>query len=184
MGTNVIGHFKFLACMIDLCKAAPKCRIVIVSSKAHDMTKTINFDDFNRKKSYRKWQVYSETKLGNLLLVYKLNRLLEEKGVSNIIAVGCHPGYSNTNLQSHTVFKRLNYAFAQSAEMGAKPTVLAATGENVKAGSYCGPSGLFELNGEPKVNCKLNKAVFNTKLQDELWAKCEELTSANLADKL
>ena len=91
MGTNVVGHFKFAAVMYDLCKAAPHSRIVWVSSGAHKMGSKINFDDFNRDKSYSKWQVYGETKLGNLLMMAKMNRLFEEKGVSNVIAVGCHP---------------------------------------------------------------------------------------------
>jgi NAD(P)-dependent dehydrogenase (short-subunit alcohol dehydrogenase family) len=91
MGTNVVGHFKFAALMIDLCKSAALSRIVVVSSGAHSLTKKINLEDFNREKSYSKWQVYSETKLGNLLFVAKLNRLLEEKNLQNIVAVGCHP---------------------------------------------------------------------------------------------
>jgi NAD(P)-dependent dehydrogenase (short-subunit alcohol dehydrogenase family) len=91
MGTNVVGHFKFAACMIDLVKAAPKGRIVWVSSGAHHFAKRINFKDFNRDKRYAKWDVYSETKAGNLLLMMKMNRLFEEKGLTNLMAVGCHP---------------------------------------------------------------------------------------------
>lgn len=91
MGTNVVGHYKFAAEMIDLVKAAPAGRIVWVSSGAHLMTKWISFKDFNREKVYKKWGVYSETKLGNLVLMAKMNRIFEEKGIKNVIAVGCHP---------------------------------------------------------------------------------------------
>jgi len=186
MGTNVVGHFAFTAAMIDLCKAAPTSRIVAVSSGAHHMAPKhgITFDDFNRDKSYKKWQVYGETKLGNLLFVAKLNRLLEEKQLSNIIAVGCHPGYSNTHLQDDTVFKWVNVLFAQSPVTGALPTVLAATDPAAKRNGYAGPSRVFEMWGAPKWGCGKNKLVRDTALQDKLWEKCEELTHADLAAKL
>jgi len=184
MGTNVVGHFKFASVMIDLCKAADKSRIVAVASGAHHFTKKIDFKDFNREKRYRKWGVYEESKLGNLVIVAKLNRLLEEKQIENVVAVGCHPGYSSTNLQAHTIFKRLNYLFAQSQAIGAEPTVLAATDPSAKRNGYAGPSGAFEMSGHPKWGCKVNKVVFDTKLQDQLWAKCEELTKADFAGKI
>ena len=91
MGTNVVGHFKFAACMIDLCKAAKRCNIVFLSSAFHAIVKTIDFKDFNREKRYKKWNVYAQTKLGNLVLMAKLNRLLEEKKIDNVVVVGCHP---------------------------------------------------------------------------------------------
>ena len=66
--------------------------------------------------------------------------------------------------------------FAQSASMGATPTVLAATDSKAPRNAYAGPSGVLELWGKPKWNCGVNKAAWNTKLQDDLWNKCEELT--------
>jgi len=184
MGTNVVGHFKFAACMFDLCKTASHSRIVVVSSGMHRFASTINLADFNREKSYAKWNVYEETKLGNMVFVAKLNRLLEEKNLANIVAVGCHPGYSSTNLQNNTIVQPLNMFFAQSASMGAKPTVLAATDPAAKRNGLCGPTYLFEMRGPPKWGCTVNKAVSKTKLQDDLWAKCEELTKCNFADKI
>jgi NAD(P)-dependent dehydrogenase (short-subunit alcohol dehydrogenase family) len=90
-GTNVVGHFKFAAVMFDLCKQAEHCRIVSVSSLMHKMAWGVNIEDFNREKKYNAWSVYDETKLCNLLFMAKLNRLLEEKGVNNVLVVGCHP---------------------------------------------------------------------------------------------
>jgi len=184
MGTNVVGHFKFTAVMIDLCKTAKHCRIVFVSSGAHRMVKTINFADFNRDTSYAKWHVYEESKLGNLVLMAKLNRLLEEKKINNVIAVGCHPGYTATNLQEDTIFKYLNYLFAQGVQVGATPTVLAATDPSASRNGYAGPSKFFELWGKAKWDCGLNDVIWNTELQDNLWAKCEELSKAGFASRV
>ena len=91
MGTNVVGHFKFAAIMYDLCKLASHSRIVSISSVTHKFARTVNVKDFNREKRYSSWTVYEETKLCNLLFMRKLNRLLEEKGVNNVIVVACHP---------------------------------------------------------------------------------------------
>jgi len=184
MGTNVVGHFKFAYVMFDLCNLASHCRIVSVSSGAHSMTKHVDFKDFNREKSYAKWQVYAETKFSNLLFMKKLNRLLEEKGYKNITVVGCHPGYSATNLQEHTIFKYANYIFAQSAKKGAEPTVLAATDPSAVPNGYAGPSGMFEAWGSAKWGCKLNPALEDKEQQNALWSKCEEITKCSFTSKM
>ena len=91
LGTNVIGHFKFLTVMFDLCKAATQSRIVIVSSIMHKYAHTIHLEDLQREKHYSKWPAYCESKLADLLLVFKINRILQEKNITNVFAVGCHP---------------------------------------------------------------------------------------------
>jgi len=89
MGTNVVGHFKFAACMYDLCKAAQSSRVVFVSSVMHKYARGIS-DDFTFPK-YDKWPIYCQSKLADLTLMFKLNRLLEQKGVTNVQAFACHP---------------------------------------------------------------------------------------------
>ena len=188
MGTNVVGHFKFTALLFDLCKAAPQCRIVVVSSNGHRYVRSIDFDDFNKTKSYIPWNSYYETKLGNLLFVRKLNRIIQERGVTSVIAVACHPGISFTNLGNHLsiakYFGFLVKAVIQSSEMGAKPTVLAAIDENAKADGYAGPSGCFELSGEPKWDCYVNPSVESKDLQDQLWNKCEDITKVGFVSRI
>jgi len=185
MASNTIGHFCLLSCLwADRIKPAVHCRLVFVGSEMHKLANGINFDDFNRDKSYWKWFVYAETKLGMLLLMFKLNRLLEEKGINNVIAVAGHPGYADTKIHRHTIAKFFNPYFSQSAETSAKPFVMAATDPNAQRNGYCGPAGLFELYGEPEWNRALSKDVKDPQLQDRFWEKCEELTHAELSEKL
>lgn len=73
---------------------------------------------------------------------------------------------------------------AQDAATGAKPTVLAATDPTAQRNGYAGPSGFRELWGQPKWDCEINPRVFDSKLQDDLWEKCEQLTNADLKAKL
>lgn len=184
--TNCLGHFAFAAAMIDLCKKAEKSRVVVVSSFMHKNASAVNVEDIDRSKGYSKWNVYSETKLGNLLFVQKLNRLLQEKGlIEKLFCVGVHPGFSSTGLQKYGGADFINYLFAQSAERGALPTILAVTDPEAKPNGYAGPNGLMETWGaKAKWNCALSKSVFNEKNQDDLWAKCEELTHADFEGHL
>jgi len=182
MATNDVGHFKFAGAMFDLCKAAPTCRIVVVASLMHRFASTINFDDFNREKHYSPMNSYAESKLGNLLFVAKLNRLLVEKKLDRVVAVGCHPGYSDTGLQKG--FNRILNFLAQSPEMGAAPTIKAATDIEVKRDDYCGPSHFFEVRGAAKWGCYKTKVVSDVALQDKFWDKLEEVTKVDFAGKI
>lgn len=181
MGVNVVGHFKFAAEMFDVVKAAPHGRIVSVASLVHIIAKTINVDDFNRDKHYNKWTVYGESKLGNLLFTSKLNRLLEEKGVTNVVAVACHPGYTSTNLERYS-FIKLSRVMGQGAVMGSTPTVLAATDPNAERDDYAGPKNFFW--GRARWGRYKTKYAYRKDLQDKLWEKCEELTKCDFAGRM
>lgn len=177
MATNVLGHFKLAAILFDLCRLSSSCRIIVVSSGAHNTISKINPEkDFYPNSS---WKAYGKSKLGNLLFVAKLNRLLKENGISNVFAVGCHPGFSATGiLKQYRSLGPIILIMGQSAEKGAQSTVYAATYANIQADDYCGPR-IFEVWGKPKSSCHVNKAVYNIKLQDDFWCKCEELTNVN-----
>src|SRR5207248_2840091 len=67
-----------------------------------------------------------------------------------------HPGYAATNLQfaAPPLLDRLamhitNAVLAQSAEMGALPTLYAATQPGLEGGTYVGPDGIGEFRGHP-----------------------------------
>ena len=65
--------------------------------------------------------------------------------------MSAHPGWTITNLQVNSkFFTFLNPFFGQQPIDGALPSLYAATGADVKAGEYFGPSGFLELKGTPK----------------------------------
>jgi NAD(P)-dependent dehydrogenase (short-subunit alcohol dehydrogenase family) len=172
MGVNVLGHFKLIQVLFQQCKAAAQCRIVFLSSLGHQLVHKIQFDDFDRTKSYSGLYVYCETKLGDLLLMYKLNELFLANHCEHMMVVAAHPGWSNNQFAG--AFAR---CMANSAKQGAMPTVLAATDPMAKRNGLAGPNGLLEVWGsQPKWNCNMNKVVMDTKLQTDLWNKCQELT--------
>ena len=66
----------------------------------------------------------------------------------------------------------------QSAEMGALPTLRAATDPAAQGGQYYGPDGFFEQGGHPKV-VHSSRQSHDEELQRRLWAVSEELTGVS-----
>ena len=175
MGTNHLGHFALTLQLIDLIKATPESRIVNVSSMAHKAGH-INFNDLHwKKRKYKKWSAYGDSKISNLYFIFALQKRLEQEN-SHVIVAAAHPGWTATKLQRHAgLFSVLNPVFAQTIPMGALPTLYAATADDVKSGQFFGPSGFMEIKGYPK------KVISNTRSRDpqvaeKLWKISEELT--------
>jgi len=67
---------------------------------------------------------------------------------------------------------------AQSTEMGALPTLYAATSEDVVQGGYYGPRGFAGMKGYPTRTYPNNKKITKD-LQKKLWLNSEELTGVS-----
>lgn len=183
-GTNHLGHFALTGLLLPAILAAPGARVVAVSSNAH-LFGAIDFANLNGEKSYSAWPAYAQSKLANLLFAYELERRFVAAG-ADALAAGCHPGWAATNLQSAAprmsgsrLGERLNELgnrlFAQSAAMGALPTLYAATAPDVRGGDYVGPLGALGMRGAP------GKAASNARSHDmavaaRLWQVSEQLT--------
>ena len=182
IGTNHLGHFALTGLLIDRIRD----RVVTVSSFMHLFGK-IDLDDLNwERRRYDRWRAYGQSKLANLLFTYELQRRLARSG-SDVLALAAHPGYASTNLQSHTeslqdrFMSFGNRLMAQSAEMGALPSLYAATAPGVHAGSYFGPDGFMEQRGHPKV-VSSNAASRDQAMAGALWSMSEQLTGIHYLD--
>ena len=152
LGTNHLGHFA----LTNLLLPHVRDRVVVVASGAHRMG-SIHLDDLNwERHGYSRWRAYGQSKLANLLFMSELQRRLDDAG-SSVRALGAHPGYAATNLQHRTenvvqnAFMAVgNRVVAQSEEMGALPTLFAAT-QDLPGDTYVGPDSLGEQRGHPKV---------------------------------
>lgn len=184
LGTNHLGHFALGGLLLETLLATHGSRVVTVSSSAHRIGR-IDFDDLHGERRYGPWRAYGQSKLANLLYTFELQRRLAQRGAPTI-AVAAHPGYAATQLQERgprernaALMTRLiaigNRILAQSAAMGALPTLYAATAPDVRGGDYFGPSRWFELWGPPQ------RVGTTARAQDEgvarrLWSLSEELT--------
>ncbi|HEV8556795.1 MAG TPA: oxidoreductase [Actinophytocola sp.] len=174
IGTNHLGHFALTGLLLDRIRD----KVVTVSSGVHRLGR-IRLDDLNWESGrYQRWLAYAQSKLANLLFTYELSRRLTAAG-SPVKSLAAHPGYAATNLQSHTEsiqdkVMSLGNRLAQSAEMGALPTLYAAT-MDVPTATYLGPDGFMENRGHPKV-VRSNAASHNEEVARRLWELSEHLT--------
>lgn len=182
MGANYFGHFLLTGLLIETLMKTPNSRIVSLSSIAHK-SGNINFNDLQSEKKYSGMTAYSQSKLSCLMFSFELQRRLEKTG-SKTIAVAAHPGVSNTNLSQHIpswlqiIMTPLAMMFIHEPKEAAKPTLLAALGENVKGGGYYGPTGFREMKGEPG-RAFIAPQALDKAIATSLWDISEKLTDIN-----
>lgn len=184
-GTNHLGHFALTGLLIDHLLKTPRARVVNVSSVGH-RNGIMDFDNllFEGGKDYSRHGAYGRSKLANLLFTYELQRKFEAIN-TDAIAVAAHPGGSSTNLSRHVeerwyfrALRPLMELMAQSAAMGALPTLRAAVDPAVTGGQYYGPSGFMESRGYPVV-VQSNGASHSKADAHRLWVVSEELTGVH-----
>jgi len=185
LGTNHLGHFALTGLLLDRLRGG---RVTTVSSGAHNMG-WIRFDDLMGERRYQRWLAYGQSKLANLLFAFELQRRADAAGFE-LTSTAAHPGYAATNLQmagpqlegsrAREMLGRLgNVLIAQSDEMGALPTLYAAT-EDIPGGSYVGPDGFMEQRGHPKL-VGANGRARDEESARRLWEVSEELTGVSYA---
>jgi NAD(P)-dependent dehydrogenase (short-subunit alcohol dehydrogenase family) len=183
-GTNHLGHFALAGLLLPALLAAPGARVVTVSSQAHQMGR-IDFDNLDGSHGYQRWAAYGQSKLANLLFAYELQRRLAAAG-AGAISLACHPGFADTELQAvgprmdgtpfgDKLAKGLNKLLAQSAAMGALPTLYAATSPDAFGGDYVGPEGFGGWRGYP-VRQRSTAASYSPGVARRLWEISERLT--------
>jgi len=179
-GVNHLGHFVLTA------ELWPEIRdrVVTVSSLVHHIAR-IDWDDLMGTRRYQKWPAYARSKLANVLFALELGRRAKSAG-STVRSILCHPGYSATNLTSVGPKMTKNpllggvmgfgdAVFAQTAEAGARPTVMAAIAD-LPTGSFTGPDGPMEFWGKRPRVVKAARIARSEKLAKRLWDRSEELT--------
>ncbi|MCP4007784.1 MAG: SDR family NAD(P)-dependent oxidoreductase, partial [bacterium] len=189
-GTNHLGHFALTGLLFEHLLGTPGSRVVNVSSSAHKFGR-IDFDDLHRRKSYKRWQVYGQSKLANLLFTHELQRRFDLRG-HDCLAAACHPGWAATNLQSAgprmggsrwmgRVVNLGNALLAQDAATGALPTLYAATSVDVRGGDYIGPGGFQEAWGSP-IKVRTNSRAHDSETAGRLWQVSEQQTGVRYRD--
>jgi NAD(P)-dependent dehydrogenase (short-subunit alcohol dehydrogenase family) len=186
LGTNHLGHFALTARLFPLLRQASSARVITVSSLTH---KPFRFpiDDPMSERRYHPWRAYAASKLANVYFMRELDRRLRLAG-DTTMSLGCHPGYSATNLttagvRSHGgLFSRLLIRFgdrliAQPAAQGALPILFAAASPEARGGTMIGPDGPGEMRGYPALG-SIAEHGLDEAMAQRVWAFTEELTGA------
>ena len=178
-GTNHLGHFALTGQLLDNMLPVDGSRVVTISSVGHRIRARIHFEDLQLERNYDRVVSYGQSKLANLLFTYELARRLKLKGAPTG-ALAAHPGAADTDLLRNmpggirqvSEFFWTNF-IAQNADMGALPTLRAATDPSAQSGQYYGPDGLGEQRGHPKV-VKSSAQSHDEDVQRRLWSVSEE----------
>ncbi len=147
-GVNHLGVFALTALLLPKLAETTGSRVVVTSSVEH-LKARIDWDDINAEKSYIKGERYGASKLANALFFFELDRRLRAAGMP-VMAMGVHPGIAATSLGRHMGIVQFAGPIVglllNSADKGAWPALLAATGD-VNSGGYYGPTGFGGVRG-------------------------------------
>ncbi|WP_110181117.1 oxidoreductase [Nocardioides solisilvae] len=183
MATNHFGPFLLTGLLLPQLREAGGGRVVTVSSLMHRRARRAPLGDPRvRRERYRRWQVYAESKLANLLFTHELQRRCDAAGVP-VRALAAHPGIAGTHLTANGQFGRSSggaasildatvRAVSQSAAAGAWPVLMAATAD-LPGGSFCGPDGFQQVSGPPRL-VGSSALARDESAQRRLWELSEE----------
>jgi NAD(P)-dependent dehydrogenase (short-subunit alcohol dehydrogenase family) len=188
LATNHLGPFALTGLLLD--RLAAGARIVTVSSIGH-LDGVMDFGDLQAERHYDPEQAYSQSKLGNLLFTYELDRRLRAAG-SGVSALACHPGVVYTDLFTNRsrlqqsllspAMQIINFWAVQNTRMGALPALRTATDPSARGGEYFGPRryGLRRrfYTGYPAV-VESSARSHDQADQARLWQVSEQLTGVS-----
>ena len=124
---NHLSYFHLTHLFDAALRAAPKARVVNVSSGAHGRGR-IDFDDPEGKRRYHYWRAYRQSKLANILFTYELARRMQGTGITTN---ALHPGVVATSFFRNALFSAAKRAligiFTITPEEGARTSLLLAT---------------------------------------------------------
>ncbi|MDV7140382.1 SDR family oxidoreductase [Maribacter sp. TH_r10] len=183
LGVNHYGNFLLQGMLYPQIEAS-EGRIVVVGSMGYNLgIKTIQFDDMNWDRNYGPNDVYSQSKLAQIMCVYELQDRLKKAGKTNVKVYACHPGASRTSLikTSGSLMTRFIWQLmklsplVQSAEKGAYPQVMCATEPNLDQNGFYGPTGRNNWTG-PVGEHKLEPHAKDKAVAKRLWELSEKET--------
>lgn len=179
---NHLGHFILTNRLLPQVQAAPRGRVVVVSSLGYQWAPAggIEFDNLDGSRDYEPNKMYGQSKLANGLFSLELSRRLREAG-SSATSNAVHPGIILTNLGRHfdpwkrTMGRLIGWTFMKTIPEGAATTCYVAT-----SAALAGVSGYYFENCNPVVPMS-GKHMDDVVLAQKLWQKSTELVSEYLA---
>ena len=170
---NHLAPFLLTNLLLEVLKSSAPARIVTVASDMHRGA-NIDFDDLQSERSYRPTQVYSETKLANVLFTYELARRLQG---TKVTANCLHPGMVATKLLADGIgipraLMSTTRLMGSSPEKGAKTSIYLATSPALE-----GVSGKYFVKQKAVESSKIS---YDDSLASRLWKVSAELTGLSV----
>ncbi|NUS17484.1 MAG: SDR family NAD(P)-dependent oxidoreductase [Streptomyces sp.] len=175
-GVNHLGTFALTSLLLPRLLAAPRPRVVTVTSEAQRVA-SLDLDDPNCERRYRPWAAYLRSKRANLYFAAELQRRAAAAG-TRLLSMGAAPGLTRTNVLGgrgeRAVLRRVVQLLGKPAAGGAVPVLYAATAD-LPGGSYIAPGGPMQQRGAPK-DWHRTRTLHDTGTAARLWAMSEAMT--------
>jgi NAD(P)-dependent dehydrogenase (short-subunit alcohol dehydrogenase family) len=171
LAVNHLAYFLLTNLLLPQLKVGAPSRIINVTSGAHTHA-GIDFDDLQAERGYDPKQVYSQSKLANILFTYELARRLRGTGVT---ANCLNPGVVATRMLADYMGAAseagLGSTFGATPEEGAETSIYLASSAEVErvTGKYF----------ERKQARRSSRESYDEAPARRLWEISERLTSAS-----
>lgn len=177
---NHLGHMALSLALLPLLSSQPGARVVTVTSGVQYMGR-IAWDDLQGEQRYDRWAAYAQSKLANVMFALELDKRARAARI-DVASLLAHPGLARTNLQPASVAANQSWQEAlayrlmdpmfQSAAMGSRPQLHAATSPTAHGGEQYGPR--FNFRGYPK-RCRIAASALKDAERQRLWSVSEQL---------
>ena len=180
-GTNHLGHFALTGQLLDNMLPVEGSRVVTISSHGHRMLARIDFDDLQAERGYNRVARLRAVEAGQPAVHLRAGAPAGRQGRADHrggrpprrLQHRTHP--QSAGIDSTSPPSSCGRWMTQSAEMGALPTLRAATDPGVRNAQYYGPDGIGEQRGHPKL-VESSAQSHDEEIQRRLWTVSEELT--------
>lgn len=190
--TNHLGHFRLTCALWPALSNAPGSRVVVVSSRGHQIA-GVNFDDIDFSwRPYDKWVAYGQSKTANALFAVALDA---RRGKDGPRAFAVHPGSILSPLARHLSREEIDAFGAldragnpvidpsrdmKSIQQGAATIGWAACSPLLSdlGGVYCEDCNIAPIEGEK--NFGVRPWAVDPDLAEQLWTASVAMTGADI----
>lgn len=190
---NHLGHFRLTAMLWPALLAAEGARIVVLSSRGHQIA-AVDFDDIDfDKRGYDKWLAYGQSKTANALFAVSLDERGRRHGVR---AYSVHPGSILTPLARHLSREELDgfgaiasdgspvidpWRDMKTVEQGAATAVWCAVADELGnvGGVYCEDCDIAPVESAGRFGVR--PYAIDPTSADKLWKLSASLTGTDIA---
>ena len=167
--TNHLAPFLLTTLLKKSLAASGQARVVNVSSLMN-VFGTIEVDNINHEKCFKPNNVYSSSKLMNILFSNELSRRWQSVGITSY---SLHPGFVRSSIfdmsSTRDLVIFLSYIVGKNLVQGAQTSIFLSS-----------EPGIEHLSGKHFADCRLETTLVNRKAEDlvlaeRLWERSKQL---------
>jgi len=188
-GVNYLSHYHLTSLLMGKLLKSPSSRVVNVASAANSFSNKLDLGDMEYQRAgYDSWLAYSNSKLGNLMFTFELDRRLKEADISHVATNAVHPGLVKTNLgrymspTTQKIFSFMPNFFVLDAAVGAKVQIDMAMSremEGVSGKYFADQTFKFKPGKYEEEALVISPLAKDKTMQKSLWEYSKKVTESD-----